>query len=113
MQQMTDESDPPHLTEPINENGMNVIDACPRLLRSPLLHKNIHLSRLPPLATSPELDTGLRQLFLSYVRRRRLPDSLMRSPLIQHVQRLKVNALIAQDHHNTLIRLQKEIGDRT
>jgi hypothetical protein len=88
----------------------------PRAIRSAPVEAS--LSQLPPLATTAEMDADNRVLYSNYIKRGRLPDPLNRMQLVQYVQRLKVNAIVAlkfeeaQNHQNTLMALQKAIADQ-
>ncbi|OHT15718.1 hypothetical protein TRFO_13883 [Tritrichomonas foetus] len=103
-----------------SEEGMQVTDTVTssRILSTRHSSTKISLSKLPPLATSPELDAENRRLLKNFVNRGKLPDISSRVQLIQFIQREKVNSVVAQkfdeaqNYQNILQRYQKAITDQ-
>jgi hypothetical protein len=105
----------------MSEAGMKVVDAAPprqRRARSASVARVTSLSQLPPLGTSAELDSENKYLYNNYTRRDRLPDRDRRTQLIQHIQRQKVNAIVAhrfdeaQNYQTLLVSLQDSISEQ-
>ncbi|KAI5525207.1 hypothetical protein TVAGG3_0262340 [Trichomonas vaginalis G3] len=71
------------------------------------------LAKLPPLATSPEIDEENAQLLKRYLQNGKFPPHNQREQLIQYVQREKINALVQNDYvkaqkmHDTATNLMK------
>jgi TolA-binding protein len=80
--------------EPEPETGMHVHDRPIPFVRS--VAESVSLRQLPPLSVSPDTDAENRHLFNNYAKRGKLPPPEARAQLIQHMQRLKVNACVAQ-----------------
>lgn len=63
--------------------------------RPPRFSSNTSLGDLPPLQTSPEMDSKMAELLCNFEKRGKIPeDPEMRPKLIQYMQRQKVNALV-------------------
>ena len=58
------------------------------------LSRDQTFSKLPPLGTSPELDSENESLLKKFLEKGKLPDFDQRKQLIQHIQRLKVNSIV-------------------
>jgi hypothetical protein len=111
---LSDGEDPSTADEP-PEAGMNVDDQVPRGRVRPRPESAVSLSRLPPLGTTAEQDADSQNLYNQYLKHGRLPPPDTRAQLIQHIQRLKVNALVAQrfDDAHTYQSVLTELQDRT
>lgn len=73
------------------------------------------LTKLPPLATTPEIDEENALMLKKYLATGRFPPHNQREQLIQYVQREKINALVQNDYvkaqkmHDTVTTLLKEL----
>jgi hypothetical protein len=101
-----------------DESGMEVRDRPPRIAPVRSSSSVISLSHLSPLVLSPTHEAENRRLYTNYVGRARLPPREARPQLLQHIQRLKVNALVAQKfdaaakHQSMLLHFQEAVSEQ-
>ena len=62
------------------------------------LTRKVSLTKLPPLATTPEQDAQNEALLKRYIKYGKLPDISLREGLIQYLQRQKINSLVQNDY---------------
>ena len=62
------------------------------------LTRKVSLTKLPPLAGTPESDAENEKLLQRYLRYGRIPDHYQRQGFIQYLQREKINALVQNDY---------------
>ena len=66
------------------------------------LSRKVSLSKLPPLATSPETDANTEKILQRYLKYKKLPEPHQRETVIQYLQRRKINALVKNDYVTTM-----------